>query len=207
MPYPALFSDMELRDRLNEGLKTAEIAREFNCSERAVQKRMRKLKGKVANEVALHQTGKMVRQGLDAAEQLQKINDNANQLLDLLVGAVERWQKGGAGEPGGTPEAAGGAAMPAADLGPGQMKGIEDLGPLLGDRGSVLEAVVKIQGEIRQQLKLAFDIRKDLFEIEEIQRVLNIILEAIGRAAPGVREQIIAELKGSGVLSAAMGWY
>lgn len=176
-----LFSDIELGEKLREGKNSTEIATELGVSRQAVAKRVQQYKLNIAKEVTLHQVGRVAQQQLDASAQLQRINKSANQLLDLLVGVVK------AEDP---------------DC---RHKALLELEPILGS-GSVIDQAVKLQAEIRQQLKLAFDIRKDLIEIERMQQVLNIILEAIGRAAPQVRDSIIAELKSQSILRSAMGW-
>lgn len=67
----------------------------------------------------------IVKQEINASEQLLKINETSNKLLDLLIEVVQA-------------------------EGQEQKKMLKKLEPLLGDKASILEALIKIKAEIRQ---------------------------------------------------------
>lgn len=175
------FSDLELGERIREGKDVKEIAAEFGVSPRAVYKRAKQLKLNIGKEIVLNQAGVIVKQEINAAEQLLKINETANGLLDLLIEAVQ------------------------AD-GEDQKEKLKKLQPLLGEKASILDALVKIKAEIRQQLRLMMDIWKVKFDTEQLAEVQQTILEEIGAESPECRIRIVERLRKTFEAKFGMPW-
>ena len=78
--------DFNMLNRLvTEGKSTTEIAKYFSCTPGAVSQAKKKLKISVVKNIALENAHKVVGKNLDAVAQLQKINQDANEILDLLM--------------------------------------------------------------------------------------------------------------------------
>ncbi|MGD0914941.1 MAG: hypothetical protein ABSB22_00645 [Thermodesulfobacteriota bacterium] len=89
MPKPKIDRVM-LDQMLGEGKPQREIAQYFGVTDGAISKAKNELKVAVVKNVALESAHKVVGRHLDTIGQLQKINQNANELLDLLM----RWNRG-----------------------------------------------------------------------------------------------------------------
>ena len=74
---------------LDEGLSQAEAARKMGARRQAVHARLRELRGKTTKAVVAKKVAEVVDHKLDAIEQLQKINTEANRLLDELEASPE----------------------------------------------------------------------------------------------------------------------
>jgi len=68
------------------------------------------------------------------------------------------------------------------------------------------EIRLKILSEIRQQVRLWFDIFKSLYDMKAVQEFQVTVLGAIGGAAPEVRQAIVQELKERNALRNATDW-
>ena len=81
---PKKINDTKLVRLVDEGRSQAETARELGVSRQAVSKRLIELRGRTTKIIAVKKIEQVVDQKLDAIEQLQKINTEANRLLDEL---------------------------------------------------------------------------------------------------------------------------
>jgi len=129
--------------------------------------------------VALENAHRVVDKKLNAIEQLQKINTDANELLDLCM----RWQRGD---------------DEAIQVLESQMKKVR-----VGKDEKTIEEfkfkdprelALKAMGEIRNQLRLQLEIFQTLYDLKAVQEFQQEVLTAIGEASPDVREQIIRNL-------------
>lgn len=89
MPSPKI-DRVKLNQMLKRGKSQKEIAQVFGVTESAISKAKKELSITVVKNVALENAHRIVDKNLDAVAQLQKINNNANEILDLLM----RWQRG-----------------------------------------------------------------------------------------------------------------
>ena len=89
MPEPKI-DKVKLHRLLSSGKSQREAAHIFGVTEGAISKAAKGLNIAVVKNVALENAHKVVNKGLNTIDQLQKINDYANELLDLLM----RWNKG-----------------------------------------------------------------------------------------------------------------
>jgi Zn-dependent peptidase ImmA (M78 family) len=82
MPKPKI-DRVKLDQMLGEGKLQREIAQYFGVTDGSISKAKNELKVVVVKNVALESAHKVVDKHLDTIGQLQKINENANELLDL----------------------------------------------------------------------------------------------------------------------------
>lgn len=116
---------------------------------------------------------------LDAIGQLQKINDNANELLDLLM----RWNRGD---------------ETALQILESQVRKVRVRGSeeevtdykFKDPRELALKAI-----EIRGQINLQLEIFKALYDMKAVAEFQQEVLEAIQDAAPEIRDEIVSNLQ------------
>ena len=89
MPKPKI-DRVKLSQLLKRGKTQREVAQVFGVSEGAISKAKKELNISVVKSVALESAHRVVDKNLDAVAQLQKINKDANELLDVLM----RWNRG-----------------------------------------------------------------------------------------------------------------
>ena len=77
-------NDTKLVRLVDGGMTQADAARELGVTRQAVSQRLIELRGRTTRVMAAKQINRVVDQRLDAVEQLQKINNEANRLLDEL---------------------------------------------------------------------------------------------------------------------------
>jgi len=88
MPKPKI-DRVKLSQLLKRGKSQREIAQVFGVTESAVSKARKELNINVVRSVALEDAHRVVDKNLDAVGQLQKINQEANKLLDKLEQSPE----------------------------------------------------------------------------------------------------------------------
>ncbi len=174
------FSDIKLKQLVNEGLNTTQIAKRLGVTKGAVSQRLKALKLAASKEVALVRAADVVRKELNAVEQLQKINDYANELLDLLM----RWNRGD---------------KEALQILESQVRTVK----VKGQEEEITEykfkdpreLALRAMQEIRGQLKLQLEIFQALYDAQAIAEFQKEVLTEIGNASPETRDQIIRNLK------------
>jgi AcrR family transcriptional regulator len=173
-------TNLELNKLVTAGLGVSEIARKVGVSKGTVSKRLKALKVAITKDVTLHHAGEIVEKKLDAIGQLQKINDYANELLDLLM----RWNRGD---------------EEALQILEGQVRKVK----VRGTEEEVTEykfkdpreLALKAMAEIRGQLGLQLEIFKAPYDMAAVAEFQKEVLEAIGNASPELRDQIIHNLQ------------
>ena len=80
----------ELYQMLAEGKTVTECANHFDVTTAAISKQKKKLGDLVAQDIQLASAGRFVEEHLNTVAQLRKVNDDANELLDLCM----RWIRG-----------------------------------------------------------------------------------------------------------------
>ena len=173
-------SNIELEKLLRKGLGVSEIARKVGVSKGTVSKRLKALNVAINQRVVLHDAGQIVEKKLDAIGQLQKINDYANELLDLLM----RWNRGD---------------EEALQILESQVKRVR----IRGTEEEVTEykfkdpreLALKAMGEIRGQLNLQLEIFRSLYDFAAVSEFQKEVLESIKEVAPDVRDKIVFNLQ------------
>jgi AcrR family transcriptional regulator len=173
-------SNLELDQLIREGNGVSEIARKLGVSKGAVSKRLKALNVAITKDVTLHHAGEIVEKKLDAIGQLQKINDYANELLDLLM----RWNRGD---------------NEALQILESQVRKVK----IRGQEEEVTEyrfkdpreLALKAMAEIRGQLNLQLEIFRSLYDMAAVAEFQKEVLTAIGEVSPDVRDKIIHNLQ------------
>jgi AcrR family transcriptional regulator len=173
-------SNIALEQLVRQGFGVSEIARKVGVSKGTVSKRLKALNVAITKDVTLHHAGEIVEMKLDAIGQLQKINDNANELLDLLM----RWNRGD---------------ETALQVLESQVRKVK----VRGSEEEVTdykfkdprELALKAMAEIRGQLNLQLEIFKALYDMKAVAEFQKEVLEAIQDAAPEVRDAIVNNLQ------------
>jgi len=133
--------------------------------------------------------GEIVEKKLDAIEQLQKINDYANELLDLLM----RWNRGD---------------EEALQILESQVKRVR----IRGQEEEVTEykfkdpreLALRAMQEIRGQLSLQLEIYRALYDMAAVAEFQKEVLTAIGEVEPDVREKIVYNLQKARVIRSTL---
>jgi hypothetical protein len=175
----------ELHQLLTKGIGTTEIAKYFSVTPGAVSQAKKKLKISVVKNVTLEAGHKIVSKHLDTISQLQKINQNANELLDLCM----RWQRG-------DEEALQILESQVKKVRIGKTEKFVEEMKFKDPRDIALAAM----REIRGQLNLQLDIFKTMYDMAAVAEFQKEVLTAIGEEAPDVRNRIIQRLKESRAL-------
>jgi hypothetical protein len=183
---PRLIIDrVKLNQMLRKGNTQRQLAHYFGVTDGAISKAKKELNISVVKAVALERAHQVVESHLDTIGQLQKINLNANELLDLLM----RWNRGDS---------------EALQILESQVRRVK----VRGSEEEVKEykfkdpreLALKAMAEIRGQLNLQLDIFKTLYDVQAIAEFQKEVLTAIGEVAPDVRDRIIQRLKESRAL-------
>jgi uncharacterized protein YerC len=179
MPKPK-FDRIELSRLLRAGKPQKEIAQVLNVSESAISRGKKELKNAVVKNVVLESAHKVVESHLDTLGQLRKINEGANELLDLLM----RWNRGDEG---------------ALQILESQVKkvrhGKKEEEAVEFRFKDPRELALKAMQEIRGQLNLQLDIFKTLYDLQAVSEFQKEVLTAIGEVDANVRARIIQRLK------------
>ena len=185
---PPTINDRKLLRLIDKENKSpAEAAREIGVSRQAVSKRLQELRGKTTKVIVTKKVEQIVDRKIDAMEQFQKINDYANELLDLLMG----WQRGD---------------NQALQILESQVKKVK-----VGQGEDVewvkefkftdpRQLALKAMSEIRGQLALQLDIFRSMYDLQEADRVIQLFLDALRELAPDVREKVVKRLSESRTL-------
>ena len=183
------FTDIELKQLVRKGLSQADIARHLGVSKAAVCVRLQKLNVAISKDITLCRAGEVIKKELDTVGQLQKINRDANELLDLLM----RWNRGDE------------AALQILES---QVRKIK----VQGREEEITEykfkdpreLALKAMQEIRGQLKLQLEIFQALFDMQAVQQFQTKVLEVIGNVSPEARDEIIRQLTDKNIVRSTL---
>ena len=176
---------------VDDGVSQAEIARQFKVSRQAVNKRLQELRGKTTKVVVAKKIEQVVERKIDAMAQLQKINDYANEILDLLMA----WNRGDE------------TALQVME------SQVVTKKVRVGDEEEFVrefkfkdprELALKAMGEIRNQLKLQLEIFQALFSLQAAKEFEDTVLEVISEVDPIVRNEIIRRINKKRSVRSAM---
>lgn len=171
----------KLEELLSQGRTPAEAARILGVNRSSVHKKVKRLKLNTVKVVTLEKAAEVVERKLDTIGQLQKINDYANELLDLLM----RWNRGDE------------VALQILESQVAKKKvkvGDEEMEAKEFKFTDPRQLALRAMAEIREQLRLQVEIFKTLYDIEAVREFQQVVLQAIGEVDPNVREKIIANL-------------
>lgn len=172
----------KLNQMLRAGKKVGEIAKFFSVTPGAISQHKKNLHLAVIKNVVAENAHRVVSQNLDTIEQLQKINNNANELLDLCMA----WQRGDKD------------ALRILEsqvryvmVGSGENKETVKEFKI----GDPRELALKAMGEIRNQLRLQLEIFQSLYDMRAVSEFQAEIIELLGETDPALRNEFIARLR------------
>ena len=170
---------VKLSQMLRNGTSQRECAKHFNVSPGRISQIKKELNISVIKNIALENAHRVVDKNLNAVDQLQKINNYANELLDLLM----RWGRG---------------EDEALQILESQVRYVKVNGEEEPVKEFKLkdprELALKAMAEIRGQLKLQLEIFQTLYDMKAVEEFQGEVLTAIGEASPDVRNRIINNL-------------
>jgi hypothetical protein len=181
--------DKQLIQLVRNGNTVSEIARKMGIHKGTVSKRLKALNIAINQNVTIRAAHKIVDKEINSLEQLEKINRNANELLDLLMA----WNRG-------DPDAL--------QILESQVRKVR-----VGDGEEEIteykfkdprELALKAMQEIRGQLKLQLEIFQALFDMQAVQQFQSEVLEIIGNVSPEARDEIIRRLTERNALRSAL---
>ena len=184
-------NDNKLLTLVDKGKSQAKIAKLFGVSRQAVNKRLKELRGHTTKAVICKKVEKVIDRKIDTMRQLTKINEYANEILDLLMA----WNRGD------------GTALQVLE------SQVTTKKVRVGDKEEFVreykfkdprDLALKAMGEIRNQLKLQLEIFQALFSLQAAQEFETTILEVIGEVAPDVRSEIIRRINRKRSIRAAV---
>ena len=175
-------TNAQLEELVRDGNSITEISNKLGVTRSAVWKRLKAINIAVTKNVVLHHAGEIVERKIDAIEQLQKINDYANELLDLLM----RWNRG---EEEALQVLETQVATKKVRVG-NQVDFVREY-----KFKDPRELALKAMQEIRSQMNLQLDIFKTLYDMAAVAEFQKEVLEAIGDASPETRDKIVRNLQ------------
>ena len=171
---------VKLKAMLDKGTPQTKIATYFGVTPQAVSIAKRTIK-KALTGVSTQSAPAIHKREINALDQLQKINGDANEILDLLM----RWNRGD---------------KKALRVLESQVKRIK-----VGDGDEIevseikmkdpRELALKAMAEIRCQLKLQLEIFQALYDIKAAEEFQAEVLQTIGEVDTGVRDRIVYRLR------------
>jgi hypothetical protein len=170
---------VKLSQMIREGKSQREIAKHFNVTPGAVCQVKKELNIAVVKCVALENAHRVVEKNLNTVEQLQKINNYANELLDQLM----KWNRG-------EDEAIQVLESQARKV---KVKGKEEESTHFHFKDP-RELALKAMAEIREQLDLQLDIFKTLTSFEAVAEFQEEVLTTIGEVNREARQKILTRL-------------
>lgn len=176
-------SVFELERCIQDGLGVTAAAQRLGVTKGAVSKKLKALKIAVVKDSTMRHAGEIVEKRLDAIDQIKKINDHANELLDLMM----RWNRGD---------------DQALQILESQVRKVK----IRGTEKEIEEYKFKdprelalmAMREMRGQIALQFEIFQGLYDMQAVAEFQKEVLDAIGRCSPELKQQIVEELKKGG---------
>jgi uncharacterized radical SAM superfamily protein len=184
-----LIDDEQLLQLIRDGHTVTEAALKIGVCKAAVSRRLKKLNVAISRNVTIRAAHKIVDREINALDQLQKINRDANELLELLM----RWNRG---------------EDDALQVLESQVRKIK----IRGQEEELTEyrfkdpreLALKAMQEIRGQLRLQLEIFQALFDMQAVQQFQAEVLEVIGSVSTQARDEIIRRLTERSALRSAL---
>ena len=181
--------DKQLLQLMRNGNTVSEAARKMGVSKGSISRRLKALNIAINRNVTIRAAHKIVEREINALDQLQKINRDANELLDLLM----RWNRGED------------RALQVLESQVRKIKVPRQEGEISEYKfKDPRELALKAMQEIRGQLKLQLEIFQALFDIRAAQQFQAEVLEVIGGVSTEARDEIIRQLTEKNALRSAI---
>ena len=166
-------------------------AKELGVSRQAVSRRLQEIRGKTTRVIVAKKVEQVFDRKIDAMDQLIRINEYTNEILDLVMA----WSRGDD------------EALQALES---QIKnkrvafGNEEIEVPEFKLKDPREIALKACGEIRNQIKLQFEILQSLYSLQEVQVFQQTVLEVLGEVSPEMRNEFVRRLNEKPSLRAAL---
>lgn len=181
----------KLSQMLRAGKTVKECAKFFEVTPGAISQHKKNLNVAVVKNVALENAHRVVDKNLNTVDQLQKINDHANDLLDLCM----KWVNGDD------------EALQVLESQVRTVRVGKDKVPVSEYKfKDPREIALKALSEIRHQLKLQLDIYQCLYDMRTVQDFQQEVLETIGNVSKEARDEIIKKLRERKALGKIVRW-
>ena len=172
---------IKLRELLKSGKSAKEAAEYFEVSQAAVSLARRRIDTNVLRLSNLEAAGRILSNELDAAEQMKKISEVNNKVLNLLL----RWFEGD-------------------DEARKILEGQRSL--KRSTFKDPTELLLKVSNQLQGQVELQFKILQGLYDAQQIATFQEEVLSAIQEESPDAKRRIIQRLKEKNALrSSAVG--
>jgi len=175
----------------NQGMNQTEAAKELNVSRQAVSKRLQEIRGKTTKVIVAKKLEQVVDRKIDAMDQLIRINEYTNEILDLVMA----WGRG-------DDEA---LQILASQIKNKKVRvGSEEIGVPEFKLKDPKEIALKACAEIRNQIKLQLEIFQALYSLQEVEEFQKTIVEVLGQVSPEMRDQFVKKLMARPSVRAAL---
>ena len=189
MPKPKINENKLLYLIDEEKLNQSQAARVLGVSRQAVNKKLQGIRGKTTKVIAVKKIEQVVDRKIDAIGQLQKINSDANEILDLLM----RWSRGD---------------KEALHILESQVRYVTVNGQEEPVKEYKMkdprELALKAMAEIRNQLGLQVKIFQALYSLQEVEEFQQTVLEVLGEVSPEMRSEFVRRLNAKKSVRAAL---
>lgn len=179
---------------IQDGMSQAEVAKAMGVSKQAISQRLKRFKGYATRAVINDHVEAVVQDRLDTIGQLKKTNGYANELLDACMA----WTRGDPGAIQVLENTARQIRVKAAKAAKGEDgEGDEDTGMHWITEWKIKdprEIALKAMAEIRNQLKLQFDIFTTIYSMKAAQHFQDAVIEVIKETDPDVADAIVRRL-------------
>ena len=185
----------ELDEMLAAGKSHQEAADHFGVTKSAISNHLdrRKINSK---QLAAQKADEHIDRGLKTIDQLRRINERSNKILDELTGDEKTMSH--------IVEAASTALAFKENKDPQAMYSFIDgfASKMLQDKQTALKACAEIRG----QLKLQLEIYESLFNMKSVQKFIETVIEVVGDVSPEARNAIIRRLDARSAIRKSIDW-
>ena len=165
----------------NQRMNQTEAAKELNVSRQAVSKRLQEIRGKTTKVIVAKKLEQVVDRKIDAMDQLIRINEYTNEILDLVMA----WGRG-------DDEA---LQILASQIKNKKVRvGSEEIGVPEFKLKDPKEIALKACAEIRNQIKLQLEIFQTLYSLKEVEEFQKTVVEILGEVSPEMRAEFVRKL-------------
>jgi len=175
------------KQRMNQ----TEAAKELGVSRQAVSRRLQEIRGKTTKVIVAKKVEQVIDRKIDAMDQLIRINEYTNEILDLVMA----WGRGD---------------DEALQVLESQIKkkkvsvGNDKIGVPEFKLKDPREIALRACGEIRNQIKLQFEIFQALYSLREVEEFQKTVLEVLGEVSPEMRNEFVRRLNEKPSVRAAL---
>lgn len=177
-----MFTDFDLGERIRQGKSVREIADEFGVTPRAIYRRAERLRVKIGKEVALHQAGKVLAREVDMSLQMRKMIAESEFMMGKLGSYIRKLT---GDDEFARQEAKAHLAAAGDDLLAGK---------------SLVDLMIKSQGEHRQQLSLMLDVAERLIQFQQVNDFMLKVYEIVQQISPSEQAKVVQALRDLGAI-------